>query len=234
MIRTTQPFPAGTFETTDKYVGMVDAIDPAAFFELTGFDAFGDGVAVEQDSRAWAERFFQPAASPYRPEPIVRHSFYFASGPSFDLLRHELRVGELDLVVTESVRFVLVSVRAPNLPALGSNDNALAQAITDLGEQILVMNGTSFNPFGQSSKYQWTLQYEAPLREGSRFTTAPQTDPALVQSHAERLDGGIQRGLPFFLGYKARGSGDGRRVFLDGRHWFDGKCWKPYERSPRR
>jgi hypothetical protein len=213
---------------------MVDGIAPAAFFELTGFDPFGDGIAVEQDSRDWAERFFQPAASPYRSEPKVKHGFTFASGDNYDLLRHELRVGDLELVVTESVRFVLVSVRAPNLPALGSNDDALAKAIADLGEQVLRMKGTAFTPFGQSQKYQWTLQYEAPLRDGSRFTTAPQAEPAILQSHAERLDGGIGRGSPFFLGYKARGSGDGRLVVLDGKHWFDGKCWKPYERSPRR
>jgi hypothetical protein len=233
MIKTSQPFPPGSFETTETYVGMVASLGPGAFVELTGFDALADGAAVEQDSRRWAARFFRAEASPYREQPAAKHSVHGASADCFDLIRHELRVGELGLEITESVRFVLASVRAPNLPPLGANDNASAQAIADVAEQILVMAGTHHDPFGQPAKYQWILQYEPPLRDGSRFTTAPGAEPSLLQSHAERLDGGIHGGVPFFLGYKARGSGDGQLVFLDGRHWFDGKCWEPYERRRR-
>ena len=120
MIQTSQPFPPGSFETTDKYLRMVDQLGPAAFVELAGFDALVDGAAVEQDSRSWAARIFQPAASPWRPDPAVKRTVAYAAADSFDLIRHELRAGEIDLAITESVRFVLVGVRTPNLPLLGA------------------------------------------------------------------------------------------------------------------
>jgi hypothetical protein len=234
MIKTSQPFPAGAFEATDKVLAMLARLAPDAFVELPRFDELRDGAAVEQDSRTWAARFFRAGANPYEATPAPRRTAHVASADSADLLRHELGLGELGLTITESVRWVLVSIHAPNLPELGANDHATAQAIADLGEQVLLMAGTHRDPFGQVANYQWTLQYQAPLREGSRFTTIPLAEPRLLRSYAERLDGGIERGLPFFLGYKARPSGDGRLVFLDARHWFDGECWEPYERSPRR
>jgi hypothetical protein len=234
MIKTSHPFPPGAFEATEKVLAMVDPLDPAAFVDLARFDALADGAAVEQDSRSWAARFFRAGADPYDATPAPKRTVHHATADSADLLRHELRLGELGLAITESVRWVLVSLHAPDLPQLGADDNALAQAIADLAEQILHTAATCTDPFGQVAKYQWTLQYEAPLREGARFSTAPLAEPRLLRSYSERLDGGLQHGRPFFLGHKARPSGDGRLVFLDARHWFDGQCWEPYARSPRR
>jgi hypothetical protein len=234
MIKTSQPFPPGAFEATDKVLALVDPLGPAAFVELPRFDVLDDGATVEQDSRTWASRFLRAGANPYDATPAPKRTVHHALANSADLIRHELRLGELGLTITESVRWVLVSVQPPNLPPLGVDDNATAQAITDLAEEILLMAGTVADPFGQVAKYQWTLQYEAPLHDGSRFSTAPLAEPRLLRSYAERLDAGLLRGVPFFIGHKARPSGDGRLVFLDARHWFDGKCWEPYERSPRR
>jgi hypothetical protein len=56
----------------------------------------------------------------------------------------------------------------------------------------------------------------------------------MLRAYAERIDGAVAGGQPLFLGFKARASRDGRLVFLDGHHWFDGKCWEPYERIPRK
>jgi len=154
MIKTSHPFPSGAFEATEKVLAMVDPLDPAAFIDLPRFDALDDGATVEQDSRSWAARFFRAGANPYQATAPPKRTVHHATAGSADLIRHELRFGELELAITESVRWVLVSIHAPDLPQLGADDNPLAQAIGDLAEQLLLMAGTNTDPFGQVANYQ--------------------------------------------------------------------------------
>jgi hypothetical protein len=234
MLRSSQPFGPECFTTTNDYVAMAVGLGASAFMELPSFEGLQAGAAVEQDSRRWAERFLRPAVSPYGPASNVRRSVHYASGTSFDLVRHELYVGDLGLEITESVRFVLVRVLLPPATWLERSEAEASEAVDTLAEQILVTPGTAPDLFGQANDYRWSLLYEPPIRDGARFTTAPAADPAVLRSYADRLDGGVEGGTLFFLGFKAHASGDGRLIFLNGKRWFDGKCWEPYERSPRR
>lgn len=68
------------------------------------------------------------------------------------------------------------------------------------------------------------------LDEGARFSTSRGTNAKLMWSWADRFDGGIANGRVYFLGFKKHEPANGRLVFLDAQHWFDGRCWEPYRR----
>ncbi|MBI4703942.1 MAG: hypothetical protein HY744_22770 [Deltaproteobacteria bacterium] len=225
MIKTNQQLPSGPLETVARYLALVDAAAPDGFVPLASFADLEDGAAVERDSQLWAGRFFRPEASPWRDGLAVTRAAHRARSTTQDLLRHGYRLEELQIAVFESAAFVLVRIAGP-LP--GAGDDATAAAIARLADRVLARSGAYDDVFGQRVPYEWRFQYQAPLGEGARLSTAPDADPMVLSSWAARVDGGIHRGELFLLGYKARASGDGRLVFLDGRHWFDGKCWEPY------
>jgi hypothetical protein len=219
-------------EVVDGYLAVVDRVPAGGFTELRSFDELPDGAGVERDSRTWAKRFFRPAASPYADGADVKRYAHRAVEGTFDLLWHMVTVeDELDVAVIESVKFVLVRVHPRSGPVLSPDEAATATAIAALADRVLAMTGTAPGPFGGAQPYRWTFQYQQPLGDGARFSTAPDADPPVLASFTERLDGGIHHGHLFFLGHKVR-SGDGRIVSLDARHWFDGQCWRPYAAVP--
>jgi hypothetical protein len=226
-----EPFPPGTQDSVAYYTALVDRVKPASWRPFSSFRQFLDAERVEHDSRQWAERLFRPNTSPYRVTPVQR-TVHHATDDTFDLLRHAYRVKVKDRVlgleVLESVEFVLVRV-APEGGLVSGGEAALASDIADIANSVLRMEGSAVGPMGEDEPYVWSFQYERPLGEGSRFSTAPAAEPLMLRTFAGRLDGGIRGGVPFFLAYKIHPRSGGRLIALNGFHWFDGKCWEPYQ-----
>ena len=76
--------------------------------------------------------------------------------------------------------------------------------------------------------YRWQFSDRPALVEGVRFSTDSNADMMWSADWFDRLDGGIQDGGLFFFGYKKLSPSDGRVLFLDDKHWFDGDAWEPY------
>lgn len=231
MIRTDQNFSKESLKMVREYVSLVDNVPSNGFVKLTSFDALEDGLRVEANSRRWAERFFRYEASPYREGVAVLRFVHHGTSRTYDLLRHVYTYKNVAVEVTESVQVVLIRLHpVDDGEILRENDEASAGSIAGLTRRILALSGRYVDQFGQTHTYQWAFRYKPPLGEGSCFTTNPDVlpVPGLLRSWAERVDGGIAKGKLFFLGYKNHLSGDGRLIFLSGRHWFDGRCWEPY------
>jgi hypothetical protein len=230
-----EPFPPAEQERIAYYAALLERVKPNSWQPFSSFRNFPDGERVENDSRQWADRLFRPNTNPYRVTPVQR-SVHHATKDTFDLLRHAYRVKVKDrwlgLEVFESVEFVLVRV-VPERGLLSGAEAALASDIGDLANSVLRMEGSVVGPTGQDEPYVWSFQYERPLGEGSRFSTAPAAEPLMLHTFASRLDGGIRRGVLFFLAHKIHPRSGGRLIVLDGFNWFDGKCWEPYENGPR-
>lgn len=230
MIEAVDDFAPDGDEVVRAFLEAVDRVPAADFTRLGGLDELDDGAAVERDSRAFCARFLRPEASPWNDALEVKRYAHRSSGPTIDLLWHAYASAddELDLGVIEGAKQLLVRVHPRTLPLLGATDEATAENVDAIAELVLTTAGQYDDPFGQSLPYDWELQYRPPIRDGSRFSSAPAEDPYGLSSWATRLDAGIHVGSLFFLLHKVRVSGDGRIVSLDDRGWFDGSCWEPY------
>jgi hypothetical protein len=222
-------------------IALVDSGQADGFAEFPGFDTLQDGVAVERDSKKWLGLFLRPEANPYENDFLVYRYVHQATPQTYDFLWHAFNIGyrfdEIDdflqVVVVESVEFILIRVTPVNIPVIQATLEDTERFIDTAAQYLLPLSGTFNDSFGQKNAYQWTFQYAPPLDEGVLFTTDPIADPYMLSSWTKRVDGGIHNGALFFLGYKVRTSGDGNIISLSGRHWFDGSCWKPYESITR-
>jgi hypothetical protein len=99
---------------------------------------------------------------------------------------------------------------------------------------LLATRGTFIGKNMLEQPYFWRFLFAGPIAEGSVFTTNPDADVNWLWSWADRADGGVRRGRLYFVLYKHREATDGKIVFLNMAHWFDGKCWEPYRAPSRR
>jgi hypothetical protein len=230
-----QPLPEPHLYPFTEALAMAEAAKSSLAL-LTGFDLLADGAGVELDSHTWAENFFQPAASPWFEGCKAERLFAKGGAAHHDVLVHRYTLGDdLQIDVTESVKSLLVRVGLLSGDLLEGGDTTAAGRIAALADRVLLRAGEA-DFLGESRPYRWVFQYQPPLAEGSRFSTAPDLFSPMFQTWADRVDGGIDRGQVVFFCTKHRSSGDGQMVSLRGRGWFDGSCWDPYEdrKRPRR
>jgi hypothetical protein len=228
----TAPFPPDPQEPIAVYVDLVERVASSAWAVLGSWGELADGGAVEADSKAWCERLLHAPFDPHRGAKATR-TVHRATDATFDLVRFSLLAEGLAVEITESVKFVLVRIAPDAGFDAGADEAASAAAIAQLADRVLVTRGEAIDASGEAVPYAWDLLYEPPLADGTRMSSAPEADPMALPIWSARLDGGLARGVPFFLAHKLHASGDGRVIMLSGRHWFDGKCWEPYARVTR-
>ena len=183
------------------------------------------------------------AANPYRPGVAVERSFHSATDGDWDALRHEYEVvfdeGRdlprvmVHLVVEESVHCIWIRVRRPDLDLHALPSDQRAAAIAWLAAKVLRLRGTHLGKSADHEPHDWVFGYRT-LDEGARFSTAPDKTIFAMWSWADRVDGGVRGGQPYFLGHKNIEPTDGRLIFLNPHHWFDGQCWDAYRHVPFR
>ncbi len=231
MIQISVALPTQSFQILTDFLSTVDRATENGFEDFSGFEGLDDGAAVELDSRDWAERFLRPESNPYADGVEVKRYVHHATSDTDDLIWHGFVINEeIGVTVIESAESYLIKLKSHQGTLLGQHDAESEALIQGLTQPVLALSGTYDDPFGQILEYRWTFVYDPPLREGSRFTSGPGVDPFVLTSWTDRIDGGIRGGELFFHGYKVHGSGAGRNVSLSGKHWFDGKCWEPYDR----
>ncbi len=202
--------------------------------ELTSFTQLKDAVRVERDSREWLERFLVPEASPYRKFLRVKRYVHRASrqDEDADILKHVYRAGQLDLVVSETDRFVHVAVSGGTEEILSVPPSDRAQRIMAIARSVLNMEGTYHDGRGNRKPYAWRFAFPEEIGEGTSFRTSGE-NPMHMETWASRLDGGIKAGRLWFLIHKRRVVTSGREIWLDESQWFSGKALDGYNR-PRR
>lgn len=231
MIQISIALPRQHFQILTDFAAVVERATELGFESFSGYDSLDDGDAVELDSRMWAQRFLRPDASPYQEGTEVRRYIHHATTETDDLIWHGFVVdNSIEVTVIESAESYLIRLKPTQGTVLGRHDTESESLVEGLAESVVALTGTYDDAFGQQVSYRWTFVYDPPMREGSLFTSGPDSDPFVLTSWTERLDGGIKDDVLYFHGYKVHGAGDGRNVSLSGKHWFDGKCWEPYDR----
>ncbi len=229
MIIEEEELPEGLFTGVEKILQMARSLETVQIPLLENFSDLPDGDRVKRDSQTWSTGLFQEKYHPWiegiRVDRRIRH----ADGDVDDLLIHRWKpVPGLQLELVESSTLLMVRP-GPETPEQDLETGEYTAATIDtLADRILRRSGEYDGAFGDLHRYQWDFHYFPPMREGSRFSTAPGTDPEMLAHWTDRLDGGIESGKPFFVAYKKHVSGDGRLIFLSGKGWFDGSDWNPY------
>ena len=185
------------------WIEAVERTPPESFRPVSDFAALPEPPMA--DSLAWCGTMFVPAASPHHPPNTARHGFHLADvdpGPA-DLLRHEYRAVDLDLVVTEGVNFVLI--RAVSAPR--KSVKAIASALI-----ALPWEGRPARP-GER-----TVRLPEPRGEDVLVSTNPEEHPMSALEWSDRVDAMVRRGAVYLLCYKRRSQTMGFRH--DGQ-WFD-------------
>src|SRR5688572_8792208 len=140
--------------------------------------------AVRGDSAYWAERFLAPAARPLEhAEATVE--VRIATERSPDLLRYRFKLGTTPVIVLESATFTFVAVEHRAIPG--------PVEIAGVAESLLDVKGHG---------HDWV--FAPPTSHGGelRFSTGAEVDAWSMRSWADRVDGGIVRGLLYFLLFK--------------------------------
>lgn len=212
------------------WLDIVDRVSPGDYEELTDFKSLPDGERVRLDSTRWSERFFTKAANPYNEALKAKRSIHRSTPDTYDLLRHQYAALGLEMVVIETVEFTLIRVGQAGLDLLKVDEKDRAKEIEKAAGLILNLHGVYIEKGGKDAKYSWVFRFPDAIREGTRFSTHPEASPRMMWSWANRADGGIRNGQLYFLCFKKHEPTDGRLIFLDSDHWFDGQCWLPYER----
>ncbi|MFO0761139.1 MAG: hypothetical protein U0359_31970 [Byssovorax sp.] len=208
-----------------EVLGRVRADEYAPF---VNFQQLSDGAHVEADSRRWSARFFSRAANPYEAGVSVTRSVHMSTPTTFDILRHQYSTMGLDLVVLETVNFMVIIVERGAVDLLTGSRNDQITRIDRTAGQVLAMRGTFLGENFEEQAYEWMFRYPPTIVDGARFSTDIGKDVSWMWSWANRVDGGILNNRLFFMLFKKHEPTDGRIIFLDPRHWFDGKCWAPY------
>lgn len=186
------------------FIGMVERTPPESFRLASDFGALPEPPMA--DSLLWCGRIFVPTASSHHPPNAARHAFHLADvdpGPA-DLLRHEYRAADLDLVVTEGVNFVLI--RAGTAPRKSVNATASA---------LIALPWEGRRP---ASPGERTVRLPEPSGEDVLVSTNPEEHPMSAVEWSDRVDAVIRRGAVYLLCYKRRSETMGFRH--DGQ-WFD-------------
>jgi hypothetical protein len=215
-------------EALDVWLPMLERARLGDYVPLAGFQQLSGGSGVETDSRLWSERFFSSGAGPYAAGVEVKRSVHATTADTVDVLRHEYNAGGFELVVHETGEFMMITVERGmgDLLRLTRRDQVIQ--IEQAAMRILAVRGTFIGQDMEPQAYHWVFQFPPSITEGTRFSTDASKDVSMMWSWANRVDGGIHDGRVYFMAFKRREATDGRRVFIDMRHWFDGKCWAPY------
>lgn len=200
-------------------IGWLEALERAGLQDyVKDWAAVPDAEGVRHNSENWCGRVFRPDFNPYRQTGKVDLSASPARPDTFDVLRHEYSVQGMRLEVLETVRFMVVRFEmSSTLSQLDEQEKRRAISRTAAG--VLNVSGDFRFPPTTS---EWYL-----------FSTRPEANPITLVAWTDRVDGGIRNGRLFFVCYKRIEPTDGKPVFLNGAHWFDGKCWEMAEPRAR-
>jgi hypothetical protein len=209
-----QTIEAAYWEIVKEWLNAIDRVKPRDYVELGDVTVLPDRARVEQYSQEWADRFFTATANPWHAD--ARRSVHRATPDTNDMLRHEYAVDGIPLEVIETVALTMVRLPAGPTPA--------PAAVRQIAAQLIRLAGTHVGQRLEPEPYTFVFALPDTLTEGVLFSTAATTNPVSMYSWAKRLDGGIRDRRLFFLGYKVRESTGGRRMALDGQHWFDGQA----------
>ncbi len=185
------------------WIEVVERTPPESFRWVGDFAALPEPPMA--DSLAWCRAIFVPAASPHHPPNAARHAFHLADvdpGPA-DLLRHEYRAMDLDLVVTEGANFVLIRAMADPRKSV----HAIAAAVIGLPWE-----GRPAAPGARP------LRLAEPRGEDVLVSTNPEEHPMSALEWSDRIDAIVRRGAVYLLCYKRRSEIMG---FLHDGQWFD-------------
>lgn len=221
-------------EAITVWLRGIERIGASDYSSLVDFRQLTGGSQVEADSRLWSARFFSRAANPYGPGTNVQRTVHAATSDTVDVLRHAYSAVGLDLVVFETAEFMLVVVDRGAGDILAQKHREQVAQIDRLADQVLATTGTFLGNSFQDEAYRWTFRYPVGLTANNRFSTDFDADVSWMWSWANRVDGGFFGGRLYFMLFKRREPSSGRIVFLDMRHWFDGKCWAPYTNIRRK
>jgi hypothetical protein len=237
MVRLQAPVADPSEETLVGWQQALDRAEKDGFKPLTSVGSLPDGARVELSSREWTARFLRPAFDPWQTRSKVERTVHEGTVDTPDVLRHRFVVTlreapdkppvEYAVTVTETTHTLRADVEQKGLDLASLGEDARAAAIGALADRVVPMSGSYPGAMGESRPYAWVFKH-GPLVEGARFSTNPGAEVILMKSWADRFDGGIQGGHVYFVGFK-RITGTGRIVILDSSHWFDGKCWAPFE-----
>lgn len=221
-------------ETALRWLDVLDRAEARGYEPLVSLRDLGDAKGVENESRAWAARFFSPGASPYVKGTRVVRAVHAATSDTFDVLRHEYTALGLDLAMFETAGFAVLRIVRGGDDILALRPRDRIEAVHEVAERVLATRGVYTGRDMQERPYHWRFLFPAGIVEGGAFTTNPDANANWLWSWAERADGGITGGRLYFVLYKQREATDGRIVMLNMAHWFDGKCWEPYKGPARR
>lgn len=226
-------------EAIRQYIDILDKVDAKNRTELTDFGQLADGPEVKLDSETWARRFLSDAASPYRAGLAVKRSTHPTEGDLPDVLRHEydLSVDQesnlpsvtIHMVVEETVGWIRIRPTRSDMDLRTVTVPNRVAAIGWIAQRVLRLQGTHRGRTNEDAAHSWVFLYKN-LEEGARFSTDPSQRVTVMWSWADRVDGGIRGGQPYFLGHKHHEPAGGKLIFLNPDHWFDGKCWDTYRR----
>lgn len=220
--------------TVEAWLHGLARAEEEGYSPLVSFRDLVDGAGVETESRAWAARFFSSGASPYAKGARVVRATHAASTETFDVLRHEYSALGMSLVLRETAAFAVLEIARGGEDVLNLRPQDRPERIHQIAERVLAVSGSFIGRNMQEQPYHWSFLFPTDVVEGCVYTTNPDADVNWLWSWADRVDGGIQHGRPYFVLYKHREATDGKVVFLNMRHWFDGACWRPYQGAGRR
>ena len=164
-------------------------------------------ASVRGDSAYWAERFFEPIARPLDQKALSRLAAHASDGNSPDLLRFQYPVDDLELTVVESNAFVAVWVRGSPIGHAPQLDNA--SIMNHLAAHLFAVKGPT---------HDWQLVSLTDTGAEATYSSNAGVDPFAMHSWEDRIDAGIEKGVPYFLFFKKNPAKVGYALI---EHWFD-------------
>lgn len=228
--------PVHDADVVNQLLGILDRAGRGGMVPLHGFSDLSDGARVGQSSEMWTSRFLGEAANPYR-APDVQRSVHHADASGPDVLRHRYSASlppdgggppiRVQIVVEETASYLRIATERPDLDLRRAPASARPAAVGWLVSGLLRLLGTHRGRGGEEVPHRWVFMY-TDLDEGARFSTDFAKHILTMWSWADRVDGGVTNGQVWLLCQKRYEAMNGRLVFLDDMHWFDGLCWKGY------
>jgi hypothetical protein len=201
------------------------------FEPFAGWEALPDGASVRRDATSFAARVLSPAFDPWRTDGAVSHTVHRATERTPDILRHRFAVltagAEARVVVTETALYLRIDVEDRPISSLSPPERAMA--VGRVASAALRTSGTRIAREDRlPHPYELVFLHDAPIAEGSVFSTARQISLRRMWSWPERVDGGVQDGRVYLVAFRKFERSGQWDIALDPKHWFDGKCWEPY------
>lgn len=226
-------------DAVGQYLDLLDQVEKKARADLSDFAVLPDGAGVKAESEKWTALFLSDAASPSQPGLTVRRSAHRAEGDLPDVLRQEYDLSfeqgkglpkvTVHLVLEETVSWIRIRPLVAGLDLRATPVAARLSWLSWLASRVLRLQGTHRGRADEDAPHTWVFHYKD-VEEGARFSTDASQTLFVMWSWADRVDGGIRGGQPYFLGFKHIEPASGKLISLNPDHWFDGKCWDTYRR----